>query len=82
MNAVTIMARLGEFLGMVPPEVRDKVSELLEQKLKEAVDDALDYVENMVEESETQWDDVTVGKIITLFREQMEIPDNIGGDKD
>jgi hypothetical protein len=67
---------------MVPPELRDKFSEMIEQKLKEGIDDVLDFAENRIEETETQWDDATIGQVIALIRTKFEIPDDIGGDED
>lgn len=82
MNAVTIMARLQGILALVPPEVRDQLSAILEQKLKEGVDDILDFMENRIQETETTLDDATIGSFIAYLRKELEIPDDIGGDED
>jgi hypothetical protein len=49
---------------------------LPEEKLKEFADMALDFVENKIDETETQWDDAAFEPVIALLRKTFDIPDN------
>lgn len=49
---------------------------LTPELLKEWVDSGLDYIEEAVETSETQIDDVLVLPVINLIRTAFDVPDN------
>lgn len=82
MNVANMLASLEIVYRSVPEELRDQLESLMEAKLKEAVDDVLDFVENKVKGTETEIDDYIVGKFVALVRKRFEIPDDIGGDED
>ena len=81
MNVMLILYSLESLLKSMPKEFRDQASALIEQKLKEVVDDMLDFVEDQIDATDTKIDDAPLGALIKYAREKLEIPDNIGGDE-
>lgn len=65
MKAKLISILLGFVLDMLTPE-----------QLKEFADNALDFVENKVAESDSPLDDTIVLPIIEMIRKAFDIPDN------
>ena len=49
---------------------------LTPENIKKYADKLFDLLEDVIEDSETEWDDKTILPIIELFRAGLNIPDN------
>jgi len=82
MNIAAIASSIETVLAMVPGHMKEELGNLVESKIREAADDAIDFVENHVQTSATKVDDALVLPVLRELRERAGIPDDIGGDED
>ena len=50
--------------------------------MREALDDLIDKLENKIASTPTKVDDAVILPLLTMLRETLNIPDDIGGDDD
>jgi len=71
MNTAIITTILKTLLAALPQDV-----------VKTLLDDLFDKIEDVVKASPNKFDDALVIPLINTLRASLDIPDNIGGDKD